>query len=376
MNLFIVKLTLVTSSLIALGVFENNQLEKTDFAKANQLAETVTGTQWLGILAPIAISPFFGITCLAGISLISEGTFLENNHFISDNPVLHNPVVFWVFLGLTLLTSIPRLTKVSKPFAQAIDQVETYAGIVTLLVIRIAAASPEAQSTDTVMLLQMGLFSMTAETLLCAAAVLNIIVINTIKVFFELLAWLTPIPSVDALLEATNKSICGCLVAIYAYSPLTATLINLLMFFACMLVFRWVHRRVVYARHIFADPFLAFLFPAYALPHDCHIQIFNQQNWGPFPAKSKLIFAATEDGWQITQRKFFGASKSVNLNRSTQIDLYDGWLTYRISIGGNEPGEFTFTRRYSQHLDKIRSQMHLTKPLAATKENQLGFDQL
>ena len=89
-----------------------------------QITTMAQASDWLGPLAPIAISPFFGITILAGVSQFGGNWELPNS-FISDNPVLQNPYLFWTFLCLTILTSVPRFTKVSKPFAQAIDPNET-----------------------------------------------------------------------------------------------------------------------------------------------------------------------------------------------------------------------------------------------------------
>ena len=360
MNLFSIKFALAAIALLCCGSLTTVQLNETDVAKAQHLADTVTTYEWLGPLAPIAISPFFGITCLAGMSQLSAGTVLENNQFISSNPVLHNPYVFWIFLGLTLLTSLPRLTKVSKPIAQAMDQVETYAGIITLLVIRIAASTVTQPEPETVAM-SMGIVNVTFETLLCLAAVWNIIVINTVRFFFEILAWLTPVPSIDALLEATNKVVCACLLAIYAYSPMVATAINLLLLFACLLVFRWIHRRVIYARHIFLDPILTLLFPSYGIPRNSRIEVFNQLDWGPFPAKSKLLFEATETGWRINRRRWFLPDQSLDIERTTRIELLPGLLTYRILFPEINSGNLVFTRRYVDHVDEIVKQMSLIK---------------
>ena len=102
MNLFSIKFALAAIALLCCGSLTTVQLNDADVAKAQHLADTVTTYEWLGPLAPIAISPFFGITCLAGMSQLSAGTFLENNQFISSNPVLHNPYVFWIFLPIIL----------------------------------------------------------------------------------------------------------------------------------------------------------------------------------------------------------------------------------------------------------------------------------
>ena len=131
-----------------------------------------------------------------------------------------NPAVFWVFLCLTIMTSLPRLTKVSKPAAQAIDQLEAYAGIITIVLIRLMTSSMGdsgsmvAAGADSAMVVQMGIFSMGADVLLSLAAIVNIFVINTVKFFFEVMVWLIPFPMVDAALELTNKSLCAGLMAI------------------------------------------------------------------------------------------------------------------------------------------------------------------
>ncbi|MBL8854917.1 MAG: hypothetical protein JNK57_13205, partial [Planctomycetaceae bacterium] len=83
-----------------------------------------------GPLSPLAMSPFFGITVLSGLSQLENtqwgGAFLADYTMVARNPVLKHPATFWVFLVLTILTSLPRMTKVSKPVAQALDWVESY----------------------------------------------------------------------------------------------------------------------------------------------------------------------------------------------------------------------------------------------------------
>ena len=133
--------------------------------------------------------------------------------FVSSNPVLQNPAVLWAFVALTFVTSLPRLTKVSKPVAQAIDQLEAWSGIVAIIVIRVAAATSDPVSESTAMaavpVLYCGFFSMSADVLFSIAAIANILVINTVKFFFEVSVWLIPFPFVDAMLNAANKSVCA-----------------------------------------------------------------------------------------------------------------------------------------------------------------------
>ena len=232
---------------ISLPELLDNPLSRSDMSKANGLAGSVRASEWLGPLAPIAISPFFGVTLLAGLAQFGAD-WMPVNQFLSNNAILKNPAVFWVFLILTLLTSIPRFTKVSKPAAQAIDQLEAYAGIITIILLRVMMMPEEAPMAEGPIAMQAGFFSMTADTLMCVAAIINIVVINTVKFFFEVSVWLIPFPFVDAMLEVANKSACVALMAVYAYNPVIATILNLIIFTACLIAFRWIHRRTVYLR--------------------------------------------------------------------------------------------------------------------------------
>ena len=238
--------------------------EHGDLQVAQQLSEAVAASEWLGPLAPVALSPFFGITCLSGLALFGD-EFLPANHALlrSDSP-LNNPTLFAVFLVLTILTSVPRLSKVSKPLAQCVDRLEAYAGIITLLVIRYLStqAAPELEPTADVVL-RAGPLELSFEVCMAVATAVNILVINGVKWFFEILVWLTPIPTVDAIFEASNKLVCAALMGIYAYSPTLATAINLLILGCCLMVFVWVRRREVYYRTMLWD-FLRRLLGRYA----------------------------------------------------------------------------------------------------------------
>jgi hypothetical protein len=326
-------------------------LSLSDQGKVDDLVGTIKSSEWLGPLAPIAISPFFGIACLCGISQFG-GSYLPVNSFVSTNPVLNNPTVLWVFVGLTLLTSLPRLTKVSKPAAQAIDQLEAWAGIITLLIIRFAATSaPAVAELSQEQFVQMGALSFTADTLMMIAAVINIFVINTVKFFYEVLVWLIPIPFVDAMLEVGNKSTCAALMAIYAWNPFVATIINLLLFAACLLMFRWVSRQTAYMRSILFDPIRAKFSPAFGIPEKDQLVVFPNEQFGPFASKTKLHLVPVDGGWQLQQHRVFLPARTMDLsNQENQLAIHKGLLVNRITVAGNQNGKLLFTKRFSDHL--------------------------
>lgn len=355
-------------------------------ADTEKVVEAISTSEWLGPLAPIALSPFFGITCLSGMSIFGEGTFLAENRFVASNPVLQNQTVFWSFLVLTLLTSLPRLTKVSKPLAQVLDQVETYAGLITLVVIRIAATgwigetpAPEFTSDGTP-IVQMGFFSFSVDVLLMAAAALNVFVINMVKFFFEALVWLTPFPFVDAIFEGCNKLLCVSLMAIYAWSPLVATIINLTLFIACAIVFRFVYRRVVYMRTLLTDPVWKMINKRYGeFGSKSQLIVFPQNEIGPFPAKARLVLSAEEGGWTMTHRSLpFLPERSQFLTReSTKIELRPGLLLNKLVLSGEFEGQLIFSRRYSGDWERVIEKMGLqfkqtTNSNSVDGKNQLG----
>ncbi len=345
------------------GNLTEDPLTAGDQAKISTLTSSL---DWLGPLAPIAISPFFGITILAGLSQFGVG-YLPADSFVSTNPVLSNPAVFWVFLGLTVLTSIPRFSKISKPAAQAIDQLEAYAGIITIVAIRILSSFPDSDpAAETAMVIQMGVFSFSADVLLSVAAVINILVINTVKFFFEVMVWLIPVPFVDAILEVCNKSLCAGLMAIYVWSPLVATLLNLVLFTVCLLAFRWINRRVRYLRSVLCEPIWAMVCPSYGVPRRKELVVFPQQGFGPFPAKSRLLLQTTGEGWQLVQPRWFTSSKVMPLlTASYQPSIGTGLLLNSIDLSAKsddaEPGKLLFSKRYSKQIDSLGNLMNIRK---------------
>lgn len=365
MSIFTLRMVLVLLGVLTLASY---QIDITPSPRTGADTEKITGftsalqaSEWLGPLAPIAISPFFGITILSGVSQFG-GAWIESNSFVSDNPVLSNPRVFWIFLGLTILTSIPRFTKVSKPAAQAIDQLEAYAGIITIIVIRVVTAISESEPVgpETAMVVQAGMFSFSADVLFSVVAVINIIVINTVKFFFEVMIWLVPVPFIDGLLEIANKSLCLGLMAIYFLSPMAATLLNLILFTACLIAFRWVNRRVTYLRSVLWDPLWGMISKSYGNPIRKELVVFPQNDLGPFPAKSKLLLQTTDDGWQLVQARLLFGPKQMQLSRSDyRLIIRSGILLNSILVQGDERATLLFSRRYSSNIHRLAALINI-----------------
>jgi len=305
--------------------------------------------------------------------------------------------LFCVFAVLALLTSLPRLSKVSKPFAQAMDQLEAYAVIVILLAIKLTASyggSPVGAEgadlavhftpgADSAVVFQAGVLSVTANGLLMIAMVINLLVINSVKFFFECLVWLTPFPTVDAIFEACNKALCAALMAVYAFSPTLATVINLVILFVALILFRWVGRRVRFYRMMLLDPVLARLWSGYGQPSESGLMVFPKETCGPFPAKSCLRLVAEEEGWRLLPAQSW-SPLSWGLGREGLLfsgerppRLIRGWLTHSIEVDFDEDASngvpdqasqgqsqatvvvLTCSRRFDRQFDLLKTQMRL-----------------
>lgn len=327
---------------------------------AEQVAQHVSGSEWLGALAPVALSPFFGITCLAGLAQFGGDWFPAHSLLLQKSTVLNHPAVFWVFLVLTLVTSLPRFTKVSKPIAQALDQLEAWSGLITLLVVRLLLWTVPAGDAAPPEVVQAGFLSVSADVLLILAGILNFLVINAVKFFFECLVWITPLPLLDACFELANKALCLGLAILYGYSPFAATIANLLLFGVCLLIFRWANRRVLYFRTLLLDPIWAAAFPGYSQP-GTELVVFPQRAFGPFPACIRLTLQRTGSGWKLCQPRLVGRSPEVHIPDHVTAVVSIGLLGHSLTFEGSDLPPMTFSRRHmsrwNEFLEAFRFRM-------------------
>jgi hypothetical protein len=335
-----------------------------DIAATTTWVHTTGLVDWLGPLAPLALSPFFGVTCLSGLAIWGPEWMTDNSMLHASGP-LQNPSLFCLFLALTILTSVPRFTKISKPFAQAVDRVEAYAVIVILLAIKIAASVESAPGDETpVAMVQLGMISFTLDTLLAIAMVINILVINSVKFFFEFMVWLTPVPFLDAVFEVCNKTLCAVLVAIYALSPTLATIINLLMLLVAAIALRWIDRRIRFYRTMVLDPVLARLWRPYGKPRHPELIVFPKTDFGPFAAKSRLRLrrAPEGDGWSLKEANWWMPANKDMLSGDLQLKVRRGWVMQAIEISApnGSPTILSFSRRYGEEaLSELVEQLGL-----------------
>lgn len=334
----------------------SDQLSAANLTAANQVITALAPTDWLGPMAPLALSPFFGITCLSGLAIWSPD-WLPGVGLLAQSTPLKSSTLFWVFAILTVFTSVPKLSKVSKPIAVVVDHVEAYAGIITLLVIRYMATSSPISSPESDPVLQAGILSFSLDALLYIAMIINVIVINSVKFFFEFLIWITPIPLLDACFEVANKTVCAALISIYAFSPMLATIFNLILFVGCLVVLRWVNRRVKYFRHMIFDSIWPVLSQSYGDPRRDELVVFPSADWNGFPTRTCLTLYRGQDGWVVRQSRLFRSPLELQLPPDARFRIEQGWMVNVLEIMTNESVKMSFSRRYQRRLDALAHRM-------------------
>lgn len=380
---------------VSAGLLDDKALES-EARRGEQLAQKLGVTEVLGPLAPVAMSPFFALTFMSGASLLADTGLVPDaiakNALLGAGSPLNNGVVFTGLLGLTVLTALPKLTKITKPVAQVIDQVEAHSGIIAILAVQALSRmnlGDAPQETASSAIVQAGFISFTTGTALMVFSAINIFVINTVKFFFEMMIFLSPFPTVDAIFEAANKAAAGALMAIYIWSPFVATVLNLTIFAIALLLFAWVRRRVVYLRAIFGDPLLGWLAEtvfrrpqptltstrltgalAQLFPQPTvALKAFAGRRFGGLRMKTRGFLVQADGKLSFVARRLLRAPLVVALPASGHTVRVEAGFLANAVVVGNDTGETAarviFSRRYSCLIEDLRKQLGATSEIAA-----------
>ncbi len=258
----------------------------------------------------------------------------EERHFWRFEST-QQPALFWTMVVLTVVTSLPRLSKVSKPIALAAEKLEAYSVVVIVIVMRMCASggdvAADATAYDSPEFLMAGIGSVPLDLALSIASAINILVINGVKLFCELVIWLTPIPLVDALVEVGNKAACVGLMSLYCWSPLAASIVNLILLTVCAFVYFWTQRRIVYYLDLVAGPVAERCLPQFFGANADGNTVFLAEGWNGLPSLTKLrLKGSAANGWTLTKRRWWGQA-SFALPAS-ELQFKDGLLANTIKL--------------------------------------------
>lgn len=290
------------------------------------------------------------------MALLRQQGLLPENLVLDDHPMLGDFRFFAVILLLTVLTSAPKFFTVSKFFAQALDQLEAWAGLILfLLAVVLAQSSSGHQQAE---LLQAGVLELGRMSLLLLACVLHFVVVYTVKYFFEILALLTPIPLLDATFELGNKSLCFIFALLYAWNPYLALIPGLALFVLCLVIFSWARRGMRYYKTLLIDPLWKTLAsgmlgralpevpvgPASRVSHALGERMtfvakaFPVHDLGPFRARDLCYFAVTATGTYLVKAPWLRPPEILPL-RGSSLTRAGGLAAQKVilrEVGGVE----------------------------------------
>lgn len=329
----------------------NPGLDAETMAASHVVSQQLATSEWLGPLAPVALSPFFGLAALSGAATYGPEWLQERSALFSDESALNSPWLFWTMFTLAILTSLPRLTKVSKPLALAAENLEAYSAVIILIVVRFLGTSgvdgelEQALPAAVVAApLAASWASLPLDVVMSIVAALNILVINGVKLFFEFMVWLMPFPTVDAMLEAGNKATCAALLALYAFSPVLACIVNLLILAVCAVVFGWTFRRLNYYREIVVGPVLAWLLPGLYSQRGKTFRAFSVAAFEGLPSYTLFhITQVSEDTFEIQGRWLFRARRARM--GPCRVELLDGIVTNTFVLTTADGASHSFSHR-------------------------------
>ncbi len=334
-------------------------LDPTTRAASQVVSEQLSTSEWLGPLAPVALSPFFGLAVLSGIGTYGPEALQQRSAIFQSGGSLDSPLLFWSMAGLAVFTSLPRLTKVSKPISLAAEKLEAYSAIVILICVRMfgsqfQAGAPEIQGgpqmglegySSNELMLSAGVGTFSLNVMMSAFAALNIFVVNVVKLFFEFLVWLIPVPAIDAVVELCNKSLCGALMALYCYSPWLATLVNLAILACSLIVFLWVYRRMNYYKDLIAGPALAWLLPSWFGQRGQTFQAFVESSTQRLPKYLPVTLTSEGSSYRAVGRRGFSRLEWILKPIDQQTVSENGWICQRLKLIDSEGKSFVLSYR-------------------------------
>lgn len=208
--------------------------------------------QSLGLLGGIAIAPFAALFVTSLVSVLGLG-----NEFIAENPVLGNWITVVISGILTFAPLLPKLLKSTAVIGQAIDWLNDRAGAVVGLIVLISpyftqALEPTATEAVTLGFMDFGTSPYLYITL--AVAIPYLIIVMTVRSFFGILIFLSPIPTLDAIFEVAKQGLSVGMVLLYLAWPEGALFMSAIIFIISFFLYRKAKRLMAFFSYLYLKP--------------------------------------------------------------------------------------------------------------------------
>jgi hypothetical protein len=216
------------------------------------LKQNLLITEQLGLLGPLAISPYWGL-CIASLaSLLGTG----DNAFLLAHPFLGNWVVFAVFVLFAVLTSIPNISKFSKALGVAANYLEDNTSIVVVVLAMFLPSLHTAMGGEAPT--EFGFFDFSLYSFIIGGfSFFYMFIVTTVRLFFEVMAFITPVPFIDTIVEISKKVSSLVLMGVYFVSPEVAMIISLVLLLVAFFLYRRASSSTKYFKQFYIAPILS-----------------------------------------------------------------------------------------------------------------------
>lgn len=288
------------------------------------------------LLAPLGISPFLA---LAAAGFAANGGWLD---LPSGVQLLAEPAVFGTLLAVGLALELGKSSKLTRPLAEGVGTSESIVAVVAAFLLFAAEVTADAGPAA-----QASTFGAVAWGLV---AVATVSVILALRVLFDVLIWLSPIPFIDAAFELAKAALTFGLVALAAWAPLAAVITFAVVLLAAILLLRRAVRAGRMALTVLWDNTLGYMGPAQA----ARLPVVAFVDRVPGVAKHAQGYVAFEEGtWRFVP--YAGAPKSrvVILGADEGCRIHRRWAGFIIDF---PRGRVLLPPRYGRSETWLRSQ--------------------
>lgn len=355
-------------------IFAQNLGEADGF---NELSQNAHFIQQLGLLGPMALNPYLTLLITSIAAKMGFG-----NSLIATNPIFDSYLVMFIASLCLVLTILPKLfTKLAAPVSMVAAYVETKAAILINILVMIAPYVLRLES-DLVSsnLYQLSIFPASFELVFSIGiGVYYLIVVMTVRLFFEFMIYLIPVPFIEMLLETVKNGVSFGLIVLAIFFPLLAVFVNIVFFIVCLFLYRKASRYTDKQFFLLAKPLWFSIFKVggglneILLPDlqigksfDFAIPVIVENRIGPFSAGTRATLLADNDVLILAKKRCFRSPKQYKLELTISIIEI---RNFKISFFNSEDKEVFFTNNiYKKDIESISKTLKAEVRIATTSE--------
>ena len=334
--------------------------------------------QQLGQLGPMAFNPYITIFTTSLFSMLDI-----KNQFIATNPFFNNWFVLITSGILLSFTSIVKLfgDKINGPLRTVINFLDNKASVIITCMIIITPTVLGFQEQEDLVLYQASFVGVTIKMLLILiASIYYLTVVMAIRLFIEILIFLSPIPIIDTLFEIFKIVFTVGFVVLSIFYPTVSFIFSIFIFLISLILYRRAKSSINKIKYLIIYPILKFLSsdknslvelqPQSKLLDriDLSIPILIVKNKFGYKRHSILWLINSEKKNYIVQKKIFRKPK-INQIELKNCYIKKGLMYSRIESKDKETVLF-LNKNYSAHLKIIAEKLNIIFKESGNDKNE------